>query len=183
MGPWSTHGDTWHLGPEPHVMPWPSWPKFLVSVERAWGGSGSFSPLLEATWQTSVPVVSPQVLNEDGFSSTIKDKILTIDVKPGWRQGTRITFEKEGDQVRGGLLPGASPPGPRGGRTEAGGGSACSWSGREAGLQSGRADPSCPSRGTEPHRTSPRTEWATEAQRRQGPAQGTGTRAGRRSES
>ncbi|XP_008705553.1 dnaJ homolog subfamily B member 13 isoform X2 [Ursus maritimus] len=39
-----------------------------------------------------------QVLNEDGYSSTIKDKILTIDVKPGWRQGTRITFEKEGDQ-------------------------------------------------------------------------------------
>uniref|UniRef100_A0A2K6C7I5 DnaJ homolog subfamily B member 13 n=1 Tax=Macaca nemestrina TaxID=9545 RepID=A0A2K6C7I5_MACNE len=38
------------------------------------------------------------VLNEDGYSSTIKDKILTIDVKPGWRQGTRITFEKEGDQ-------------------------------------------------------------------------------------
>lgn len=42
-----------------------------------------------------------QVMNEDGYSSTIKDKILTIDVKPGWRQGTRITFEKEGDQVRG----------------------------------------------------------------------------------
>lgn len=41
------------------------------------------------------------MLNEDGYSSTIKDKILTIDVKPGWRQGTRITFEKEGDQVRG----------------------------------------------------------------------------------
>lgn len=40
------------------------------------------------------------MLNEDGYSSTIKDKILTIDVKPGWRQGTRITFEKEGDQVR-----------------------------------------------------------------------------------
>lgn len=39
-------------------------------------------------------------MNEDGYSSTIKDKILTIDVKPGWRQGTRITFEKEGDQVR-----------------------------------------------------------------------------------
>uniref|UniRef100_A0A8D1SGK9 DnaJ heat shock protein family (Hsp40) member B13 n=1 Tax=Sus scrofa TaxID=9823 RepID=A0A8D1SGK9_PIG len=42
--------------------------------------------------------ISRRVLNEDGFSSTIKDKILTIDVKPGWRQGTRITFEKEGDQ-------------------------------------------------------------------------------------
>ena len=48
----------------------------------------------------SFPIISLQVLNEDGYSSTIKDKILTIDVKPGWRQGTRITFEKEGDQVR-----------------------------------------------------------------------------------
>ncbi|XP_010601569.1 dnaJ homolog subfamily B member 13 isoform X3 [Fukomys damarensis] len=42
--------------------------------------------------------ISRRVLNEDGYSSTIKDKILTIDVRPGWRQGTRITFEKEGDQ-------------------------------------------------------------------------------------
>ncbi|KAM5186454.1 dnaJ homolog subfamily B member 13 [Callospermophilus lateralis] len=42
--------------------------------------------------------ISRRVLNEDGYSSTIKDKILTIDVKCGWRQGTRITFEKEGDQ-------------------------------------------------------------------------------------
>lgn len=52
----------------------------------------------EGSWDTG-PLL--QVLNEDGYSSTIKDKILTIDVKPGWRQGTRITFEKEGDQVRG----------------------------------------------------------------------------------
>ncbi|XP_027239890.1 dnaJ homolog subfamily B member 13 isoform X3 [Cricetulus griseus] len=42
--------------------------------------------------------ISRRVLNEDKYSSTIKDKILTIDVRPGWRQGTRITFEKEGDQ-------------------------------------------------------------------------------------
>ncbi|XP_021098857.1 dnaJ homolog subfamily B member 13 isoform X4 [Heterocephalus glaber] len=42
--------------------------------------------------------ISRRVLNEDEYSSTIKDKILTIDVQPGWRQGTRITFEKEGDQ-------------------------------------------------------------------------------------
>lgn len=42
--------------------------------------------------------ISRRVLNEDRYSSTIKDKILTIDVRPGWRQGTRITFEKEGDQ-------------------------------------------------------------------------------------
>lgn len=45
------------------------------------------------------PHLPPKVMNEDGQTSTIRDKILTIDVRPGWRQGTRITFEKEGDQV------------------------------------------------------------------------------------
>ncbi|KAM5248484.1 LOW QUALITY PROTEIN: dnaJ homolog subfamily B member 13 [Ctenodactylus gundi] len=39
--------------------------------------------------------ISQKVLNEDGYSSTIKDKILTIDMRPGWRQGTRIAFEKD----------------------------------------------------------------------------------------
>lgn len=38
-------------------------------------------------------------MNEDGQTSSIKDKILTITVKPGWKEGTRITFPKEGDQV------------------------------------------------------------------------------------
>ncbi|XP_038617616.1 dnaJ homolog subfamily B member 13 isoform X2 [Tachyglossus aculeatus] len=42
--------------------------------------------------------ISRRVMNADRCSSTIRDKILTIDVQPGWRQGTRITFEKEGDQ-------------------------------------------------------------------------------------
>ncbi|NWR77835.1 DJB13 protein, partial [Centropus unirufus] len=42
--------------------------------------------------------ISRRVMNEDGKTSTIRDKILTIDVQPGWKQGTRITFEKEGDQ-------------------------------------------------------------------------------------
>ncbi|XP_001519855.1 dnaJ homolog subfamily B member 13 isoform X1 [Ornithorhynchus anatinus] len=42
--------------------------------------------------------ISRRVMNDDRCSSTIRDKILTIDVQPGWRQGTRITFEKEGDQ-------------------------------------------------------------------------------------
>lgn len=59
---------------------------------------------VKASWEilskSPSPVISLQVLNEDGYFSTIMDKILTIDVKPGWRQGTRITFEKEGDQVR-----------------------------------------------------------------------------------
>ena len=39
-----------------------------------------------------------QVMNEDGHTSSIRDKILTINVKPGWRSGTKITFPKEGDQ-------------------------------------------------------------------------------------
>ncbi|XP_032846697.1 dnaJ homolog subfamily B member 13 isoform X3 [Tyto alba] len=43
--------------------------------------------------------ISRRVMNEDGQTSTIRDKILTIDVQPGWKQGTRITFEKEGDQA------------------------------------------------------------------------------------
>ncbi|XP_066063285.1 dnaJ homolog subfamily B member 13-like isoform X1 [Chamaea fasciata] len=37
-------------------------------------------------------------MSQDGQTSTIRDKILTIDVQPGWKRGTRITFEKEGDQ-------------------------------------------------------------------------------------
>ncbi|KAG9263073.1 hypothetical protein AMEX_G23066 [Astyanax mexicanus] len=42
--------------------------------------------------------ISRRVMNEDGHTSSIKDKILTITVKPGWNEGTRITFQKEGDQ-------------------------------------------------------------------------------------
>lgn len=37
-------------------------------------------------------------MNEDGHTSSIRDKILTINVKPGWMSGTKITFPKEGDQ-------------------------------------------------------------------------------------
>jgi len=29
------------------------------------------------------------------------EKILTIEVKPGWKEGTKITFEKEGDEIPG----------------------------------------------------------------------------------
>ncbi|XP_062870903.1 dnaJ homolog subfamily B member 13 [Trichomycterus rosablanca] len=42
--------------------------------------------------------ISRRIMNEDGHTSSIKDKILTITVKPGWNDGTRITFAKEGDQ-------------------------------------------------------------------------------------
>ena len=33
-----------------------------------------------------------------------EDKVLTIDVKPGWKAGTKVTFPKEGDR-----LPGSVP--------------------------------------------------------------------------
>ncbi|XP_042354818.1 dnaJ homolog subfamily B member 13 [Plectropomus leopardus] len=42
--------------------------------------------------------ISRRVMNEDGYTSSIRDKLLTIDVKPGWKEGTRIVFPKEGDQ-------------------------------------------------------------------------------------
>ncbi|XP_035034322.2 dnaJ homolog subfamily B member 13 [Hippoglossus stenolepis] len=39
------------------------------------------------------------VMNEGGYTSSVKDKILSIDVNPGWKEGTRIVFSKEGDQL------------------------------------------------------------------------------------
>jgi len=42
--------------------------------------------------------ISRRVMNDDGHTSSIRDKILTITVRPGWKAGTRVTFPKEGDQ-------------------------------------------------------------------------------------
>lgn len=44
--------------------------------------------------------ISRNVLKPDG-STRKQEKILTINVKPGWKAGTKITFPKEGDQERG----------------------------------------------------------------------------------
>lgn len=43
--------------------------------------------------------ISRRVLQADGTSRK-EDKVLTINVKPGWKAGTKITFQKEGDQGR-----------------------------------------------------------------------------------
>lgn len=43
--------------------------------------------------------ITRRVLNPDGHSMRTEDKILQIDVKPGWKAGTKITFPKEGDQT------------------------------------------------------------------------------------
>jgi len=37
-------------------------------------------------------------MNEDGHTSSVRDKILSIRVKKGWKEGTKITFKEEGDQ-------------------------------------------------------------------------------------
>ena len=44
--------------------------------------------------------ISRRVVQSDG-STRKEDKVLTINVKPGWKAGTKITFQKEGDQGRG----------------------------------------------------------------------------------
>ncbi|XP_039263772.2 dnaJ homolog subfamily B member 1-like [Styela clava] len=37
-------------------------------------------------------------LNPDGASTRLDEKLLTIDIKKGWKEGTKITFPKEGDE-------------------------------------------------------------------------------------
>lgn len=43
--------------------------------------------------------ISRRVIQPDGTAKK-EDKVLTINVKPGWKAGTKITFQKEGDQGR-----------------------------------------------------------------------------------
>ncbi|XP_013398083.1 dnaJ homolog subfamily B member 4-like [Lingula anatina] len=42
--------------------------------------------------------ITRKVVNSDG-SARREDKILSIDIKKGWKAGTKITFAKEGDQT------------------------------------------------------------------------------------
>lgn len=43
--------------------------------------------------------ISRKIMNDDGYTSTPRDKILTINVKKGWKEGTKVTFPKEWDQT------------------------------------------------------------------------------------
>jgi DnaJ-class molecular chaperone len=51
-----------------------------------------------ATGTTKKMKISRKVLSGDGRSTYLEDKVLTIDIKPGWKAGTKITFPREGDQ-------------------------------------------------------------------------------------
>ncbi|XP_063284030.1 dnaJ homolog subfamily B member 4 isoform X2 [Pelobates fuscus] len=43
--------------------------------------------------------ISRKRVNPDGRSVRMEDKILTIEIKKGWKEGTKITFPKEGDET------------------------------------------------------------------------------------
>ncbi|KAF7689276.1 hypothetical protein HF521_012629 [Silurus meridionalis] len=43
--------------------------------------------------------ISRRRLNPDGQTTRSEDKILAVEVKKGWKEGTKITFPKEGDQT------------------------------------------------------------------------------------
>jgi len=47
--------------------------------------------------------ITRKVASEDGRGARSEEKILSIDVRPGWKAGTRITFAREGDQVPGSI--------------------------------------------------------------------------------
>lgn len=42
--------------------------------------------------------ISRKRLNPDGRTMRTEDKILTIEIKRGWKEGTKITFPREGDE-------------------------------------------------------------------------------------
>ncbi|MEE6523584.1 hypothetical protein FKM82_022569, partial [Ascaphus truei] len=42
--------------------------------------------------------ISRKRMNHDGRTARSEDKILTIEIKKGWKEGTKITFPKEGDE-------------------------------------------------------------------------------------
>jgi DnaJ-class molecular chaperone len=43
--------------------------------------------------------VNRQRLSLDGKTTTPEDKVMTVDVQAGWREGTKITFTEEGDEA------------------------------------------------------------------------------------
>lgn len=45
--------------------------------------------------------ITKQVLNHDGVTAQPAEKILAVNIKRGWKEGTRITFSNEGDQKPG----------------------------------------------------------------------------------
>jgi len=51
-----------------------------------------------ASGATKKMKISRKVINPDNHTMRTEEKVLTIEIKPGWKQGTKITFPREGDQ-------------------------------------------------------------------------------------
>jgi DnaJ C terminal domain len=51
------------------------------------------------TGTTKKMKITRRVLNPDGRTYRTEDKFLTLDIKPGWKAGTKVTFPREGDQA------------------------------------------------------------------------------------
>lgn len=60
----------------------------------------SLEDLLHGT--TKKMKITRKVVSADGTVRT-EEKVLSIDVKPGWKSGTKITFPREGDQMPGSI--------------------------------------------------------------------------------
>jgi len=43
--------------------------------------------------------ISRRVYDDNGGAERLEEKVLQINVKPGWKAGTRVTFAKEGDRI------------------------------------------------------------------------------------
>ncbi|KAI7811095.1 dnaJ homolog subfamily B member 1b [Triplophysa rosa] len=43
--------------------------------------------------------ISRKRLNPDGRTTRTEEKLLTVEVKKGWKEGTKVTFPKEGDET------------------------------------------------------------------------------------
>lgn len=81
-----------------------------MNMGRGAGKGGQQDPAIEhdlymnlediAKGCTKKMKISRRMLQQDG-NYRKEDKVLTINVKPGWKAGTKITFQKEGDQSRG----------------------------------------------------------------------------------
>ncbi|CAM6031614.1 unnamed protein product, partial [Sphagnum compactum] len=86
----------------------PSWTRRRTSAVLPARGRKKQDPPIERDLMLSLEEVyhgcikkmkiSRRVMNDDGHTSSFREKILTITVKRGWLPGTRITFEQEGDQ-------------------------------------------------------------------------------------
>ena len=43
--------------------------------------------------------ITRKVVNPDGRTFKSEEKVLSLDIRPGWKAGTKITFPQEGDQI------------------------------------------------------------------------------------